>query len=159
MKRFFIVFALLVVGIGTLYSQNLPSWVRVGMTKTEILQRIDDWIIPNEIYDNMENPNLFGYSNKNWLTVSFNVDPVRGLEQVFISGGILNDLSFSNTISDFTNRYGQPRIRSTDIYYFNRNLPNDVEMIMVTRIRNIAHQSSNDSAEVVYFLRGTFYIN
>jgi hypothetical protein len=151
MKRICCVLLCLFFGFCAIEAQNLPSWIRVGLTKDEIQRQINDGWPTNELMENMD-PNIFGYFNREGLRILFHINPAKGLEQVFIKGGILSDLSFTSTIADFTKRYGQSRIRNDSIYYFNRNLPTDVEMILVTRT------DDDDSAEIVYFLKGTFFL-
>jgi hypothetical protein len=121
------------------YSQDLPSWVRVGMTRDELLRN-------GATISKSDESDWYAFITEEGHVYRLYIESTKGLSIVVESDG--SSLDFNKITARFSSKYGNPTVRNNN-YYYRQNLPRDVEMITMS--------ISGEITLCFYYLKDSFF--
>jgi hypothetical protein len=141
----------------TNYGQEIPSWIKYGLTINEIKNilgvdrngisaRTDNEVGAGVFMPRPEKQNLYYYVTDNEISYQFDIDPKNGLTNLVIA----SKYNVLDLIRNLTYKYGSPHFDDDKIFWSreNRNdLPRYIEVIV------IVNYEDGNFANVFYFLR------
>jgi hypothetical protein len=122
-----------------IYSQYLPHWLEMGMTKEEIEKKID-----TQLYNRKDD--LFIYADLDISVIyQFNIRKVNGLTSYWVMGKYL---SLNIIVDDFNEMYGDATFIN-NMYWWSENykLPLNIKAITV--------YNKNDTVYICYFFKNS----
>jgi len=125
-----------------LYSQNIPDWLKMGMTKSEIENYL------NGQYLSHKNDDLYiSVNTQNFIIYQYNIDKINGLNQYWVIGLYFD---IKKILDNFSMFYGDPIINNNQYWWYNSHtdLPVDVLAICIT--------ASGDAVNITYFFSNFF---
>ena len=121
MKKIFY-FVILFLSVYMLYSQEVPSGIRMGMGYTQISH-----IMTNGDWQPRQGNSYIFFSHNPAAIYSFSIDPSKGLVAIQIN---LIETTLSNVVQRLTRFYGVPvRFPESYIWGANENLPDNIYII------------------------------
>ena len=166
MKLNFVIVFLLFT-ISNVFSQDIQSWIRYGMTINEIKQALKiSSVTRNGVtmefgsgnglgsgvwaYDRENN---YGYVTNESLLAGRavkNYHFVFNQQNKLIEFWFMGEYNFQRLLREFTSKYGQPTVDMGDFTYysFTLNMPNNVEKIIIVEFKD-----TPNFVNIAYFLK------